>query len=370
MADRRVAIVQEYIPDYRIEFFRGLIDGLASIGIDIVLVAGESTGSQKFRDRGAEFGDHLRRATPRKLAVSGLEAPVYGNARYWSDCVGVVMQLRGVSIDLNLELFKKMRSGRRVGVWGHVVPSVKPGHWLDLAIERRQMRNSDHVFAYTNGGAESAISAGVDPRRVTSVMNSIDVTQLLSAYDSIDSTSASDFKECHALTPGKTFSYVGRLDAEKRIDFLAQTLDRLWEVDKNIKVLVGGRGPQEEVLRPAANRGQAVLMGFVDAREMAQMARISEAFLNPGHIGLLAVECLSLGVPIITTDHKFQSPEFEYLTIGADVLISRDNPSSFAQLVLELVNDVGRAPKHVSRPYPTIGDMVDNFANGIEAMIS
>ncbi|OBA86175.1 hypothetical protein A5662_03175 [Mycobacteriaceae bacterium 1482268.1] len=372
MIAARVAIVQDYLPQYRVGFFTGLVERLADNGIDCVVVAGRPTGSHAVRSDIGTTTPWLLQASPRQIVI-GSDGPRfygYGTDRYWRDCDGVVMALCGTSLDLTMELLRKWTSKRRVGVWGHVAPATKAGNPLDLAIERYQMRRSDHVFAYTESGADFAVTTGVRPEKVTPVMNSTDVSELLGAYNSIPQSDVSEFQDHHRLTAGKTFGFIGGLDAPKRIDFLAEVLDYIWKHDHEVKLLVGGRGDQESLLSSAVTRGQVVMLGYVGSQEKALLLRSAEGLVNPGRIGLLAVESMAVGIPILTTDWKFHGPEYEYLEPGDDVLLTPDNVTDFGNLILDHTNDSRQVRQHTGKQYPSVSDMVENFARGVQEMLA
>jgi glycosyltransferase involved in cell wall biosynthesis len=280
------------------------------------------------------------------------------------------MGLRGTALDLHMELLRKRISRRRVGVWGHIGSYVKPPNALDLAIERRQMLSSDHIFAYTTQGAELAISRGIPSQKVTAVMNSTDVSDLMNAYTQLTDGDVQDFFGRHLLLPGKTFGFIGGLDASKRIEFLVEVLDEVWNRDLEIKVLVVGRGEQQELLSRAVSRGQVVLLGYGGPLEKALVLRASQALVCPGRIGLVAVECLATGVPLLTTDWRFHAPEYNYLEVGSDVLVSRNDVCNFVSLMLSYVNSGRILSEHVGKQYPTVEEMVRNFASGVEEMFT
>lgn len=370
MTRLKVAIVQEYIPNYRLNFFSSLADRLSKSNIDIVVVAGTPTGAYASRRDVASQAPWLRHAEPSGIKLRPIAAPFYGSARHWRDCEGVIFSLLGNSFDLNAELFRRLYSRRRIATWGHVKAYVKDANAVDMAIERHQMRLSDHLFAYTKSGADYAIKAGVDPDDVTAVMNSTDVSEMLTQSELMESTVVDDFRQRYNLTRGKTFGYIGGVDAVKRIGFLVDALDILWEIDRQVRLVVGGRGDQEHLLTSAVKRGQVVPLGYAGLKEKALINHVSEALLNPGRIGLLAVECMAMGMPILTTNWKYHGPEYEYLTEGEDVFVSLGGPERFADLVLNHTTDSGGSCRPQPKPYPTLDSMADNFANGVLKMMS
>lgn len=240
---------------------------------------------------------------------------------------------------------------------------------MDLAVERWQMRRSDHIFAYTRQGAETAVAGGIPPVKVTAVMNSIDTNELISEYRRLDDRYIETFSRQHGLVPGKIFGYIGGLDAAKRVDFLSDVLDRVWRTDREIRFLFAGRGNQQDMLSAAIARGQAIMLGYGGPAEKALLTRISQALINPGRIGLVAIECLAIGIPILTTDWKFHAPEYDYLTPGRDVYASMNDVENFAQLILGNASYERMPPVHTGRSYPTIEGMVRHFASGVHAML-
>jgi hypothetical protein len=118
------------------------------------------------------------------------------------------------------------------------------------------------------------------------------------------------------------------------------------------------------------SRGQVVPLGYAGAKEKALINQVSEAILNPGRIGLVAVECMAMGISILTTDWKLHGPEFEYLTEGENVFTSADDPTRFADLVVKHIQEPGNSRRPQRKPYPSLEGMVTNFADGVIKMMS
>lgn len=368
-----LGIVQDYVPLYRVEFFDRLADRLQQNGINCVVIAGSAPAGILSRGDAVSSAPWLRNVAdpwefwPRE---SWPRFFGYGNDRQWSDCDALVMGLRGASIDLSAELLRKRRTRRRIGVWGHLSRTTKPPNRLDIAVERWQMKSSDHVFAYTEQGRKSAIACGVKPSKVTAVMNTLEVHELLAAYKSLKESDVHCFISKNSLVEGKIFSFVGGIDSSKRIEFLADVLELLWSSDCEIKLLVAGRGEQKSLLNTAIRRGQVVMLDYAGPHAKALAMKSSQALINPGRVGLLAVESLAIGIPLITTNWTFHAPEYEYLVHGRDVYRSENTPKAFTSLILDHVDNYRVIPEHIGRPYPRLEDMVARFALGVEAMLA
>jgi len=366
---RRLIIVQPYVPRYRESFFGELIERLHQEGIDCKIAAPLVGDSAKARADSAT-GKWIVECDQHELRIGRRRLVLGGSASTWKQADGVILGSQGTSIDVYRAIARRS-TGRRikVGLWGHIKDYVNPSHPLDRALEKWQLKRADHVFAYTPGGADYARAIGVVPERISVVMNSTDTDALQGAIERLDSKAVSGFRSQHGLTTSKIFGYLGGLDRAKRIDFLVDFLDELWIIDREIKLLIGGRGEDEHLLDNAIARGQAISLGYADANIQAIMSDLVKAIVMPGRIGLIAVDALTMRVPIITTDWPFHAPEAEYLTEGSSRFNAPNDPHGFAAFVAEFAKrSDSRIPSFIPAEAPTLKRMVDNYASGVIEM--
>jgi glycosyltransferase involved in cell wall biosynthesis len=275
----------------------------------------------------------------------------------------VIVGHLGSSLDSNLALALSASRRIKVGVWGHIGSYVDDPNPLDAFVERWQVRTAGQVFAYTPGGARFAAELGADQKRITTVMNTIDTRSLESAVQATTDASVREFMKAHRITREKAFSFIGGLDSSKRIDFLAKALECLWALDPEIRVLVAGKGTDEDLLAQAVERGQVAMLGYADARLKALLGRVTRGILMPGRVGLIAVDALVMGLPILTTDWPFHAPEAEYLSVGESMLQSPNSPEAYADLIL--AESGFSEVRRIDRRYPRLDDMVENYSEGI-----
>lgn len=360
-------IVQPYVPRYRVPFFERLFTELESDGVSVRVVASAPRGDQAARGD-AIVPPWLTVVEPRVVRVGGASAVLTSTRRHWARADGVIVPHMGSSFDAYSALLSHGRSNRRVGVWGHIRSYVRYPNRVDSALEVWQLRRADEVFAYTPGGAAFAREAGVDPDRITTVMNALDTRSLEAALKDISDEEVSAFMGEHGLTRESTFAFIGGLDRSKRIDVLAAVLDDLWRDAPEIRVLVGGRGSQLHLLRSAVDRGQAIPLGYVDANQKALISRVSRALVSPGRIGLIAVEALVMQLPILTTRWPFHAPEFEYLSEPRTVMISDDSVAAFSRL-LQSVASEPITPLKAEHAPPSLEEMVGRYRKGVIRML-
>lgn len=365
----KVVIVQPYVPEYRIGFFEALRTRLSSSGVDCTVAAGVPKKQQ------AERGDAARRDWLEPVNISsitqfGRSVDMRIDPKPWTNADAVIMGLEGSSLPVYHSIFEQSRGKLKVGLWGHVWPYSNKGNKLDLLLERYQMRKSNQVFAYTPNGAQYAVDQGIPASRVTTVMNTVDTTELRKNLDSITDVDLRNYKIAQGISGDRVVSYIGGLDKIKRIDFLSEVLELLWIKDPTIKLLVGGKGPDETHLEHAFRRRQAIQLGYLTGRNKALALTASRAICMPGGIGLIAVDALVARRPIITTDWPFHGPEAEYLVEGISRLTSQNNAESYAQAVIDACDSKEIVADGASSwYYPDIEAMVDNFARGVFNML-
>lgn len=369
--NKKLAIIQPYLPGYRVAFFDQLSSQLADEGIRLYVMSPAPAGDLALRldsvDRSPEWHTTI---TDRSIRVGNKQLARTLRSSQLKQYDGIIGGVLGTSIDNYTALISKhlLRRPLKVGLWGHIDAFTTPGNKVDLALERLQMRFADQVFAYTLRGRDFAVSNGIPADKVTTVFNTIDSTELTLAVRDLSPEQVSKFAAQHSLHPHKTLSYIGGLDESKNIGLLAEILDHLWAHDRQIKILVGGRGADEAILDRSTSRGQAVKLGRVAAQEKALMAANSFALVNPGRVGLVAVDALALGLPVYTSIWPFHAPEIDYLTEGQSVHFCRPHAEDFANKLLHDIRDpekLFRAPKQP----PTLDAMTTNFAEGVKKML-
>lgn len=363
---KRVVIVQPYVPAYRVAFFEQLRQVLADEGVECVVAAGVPRNDQAGRGDSVRPG-WLVPIQRRTLTIGARSLDLSVSPPPWKHTDAVILGLEGSSIPVYHSLLMARAAKVRVGLWGHVRSYVAPGNPIDLWLETRQMRLADHVFAYTAGGAADAVRRGVPQAKVTTVMNTVDTSSLQYECKDVERRSRPSFAE--GASRQHTFAFIGGLDSSKRIAFLAEFLDILWQKDRTIRLLVGGAGAERSLLNRAVNRGQVVDLGFVDTRRKAEVLIHSRAVLMPGRIGLVAVDALVARRPILTTEWPWHAPESEYLVEGVSRWTSRDTPRAYADLVLQTAYGEESPISADCWRYPTLHEMTRRYAEGVRALI-
>lgn len=362
----KLTIVQSYVPTYRVSFFEGLQQKLAEQDVECMVAAGSPLATQ------ARRGDSVNRdwilpIERKAVTLRGRTLKLAINPIPWNDADAVIMGLEGSSMPVFKALADSRKSGLRLGLWGHAKPYVSPGNRIDLALEKVQMKYADHIFAYTPGGTQYVEECGVDPQKITTVMNTVDTSEVVEDLRTISNGQAWAYAEKVGYLPDRTVCFIGGLDSSKRIDFLAEALDHLWKIDPTIKLLVGGKGQDEYLLESAYRRGQALPMGYLAGHTKALALKTTRAICMPGRIGLVAVDGLLAGLPVLTTAWPYHAPEAEYLVEGESRFTAPNEPVAYANLVQKFV-DLPRIERQFS--YPSLDSMIENYAGGVMRMLN
>jgi glycosyltransferase involved in cell wall biosynthesis len=362
----KVGIIQDYVPSYRAKFFELLRGRLLEEGVDLRILAHLPYGAQRARGDsvGLDFVDDF----PQWHAQVGKRSFVLPQRlREFHNFDSLIGSLRGSSFSTHAMIAHCLWNKKSFGLWGHVRNYVNPDNFLDLLIEKRQMGLATSVFAYTDSGKDFGLKQGIDSDKIFVLNNTFDLSELNYEIGKVTTHNLTEMINRYNLVPGKTVLYMGGLDSSKRIDFLASALNQIWLTDPKVRLLVVGDGRDKYLLDSASLRGQVHFLDNSNQQSKAVASRVAKLILMPGRIGLVAVDSIALGIPIVTTNFAFHAPEFDYLVEGKSKFTSKfDSPLSFSELVLRLLDL--EDPLSFSESPPSIEKMLDTFVQGVLRM--
>lgn len=368
----RVVIMQPYVPAYRAMFFAALASRLREQGHDLMVAAATPTGVQAKREDVTRIpGVKQLTLRVRTLKLGPAQLRLTKGRPAWKNADVIVTELAaGASATYGALLQHR----RPVGVWGHVEAFTAPDTPTTRALRRWQARRASHVLAYTDIGAAVAEVWGVAPTKITSLHNSVDTAGLSSQIERVRAEGAAGARRRLGAGDGPVFAMIGGLDESKRIDLVVEALDVLWETRRDIQLMVGGRGELEPAFASAVARGQARVLGYVGDTAKADIASVATALVNPGRVGLIAVESMTMALPIITTTGTRHGPEFEYLTPGTDSIACTPDATTLASTMAELADDPGLVASLASAigkkaPMFSLDHMVDQYAAALDSLI-
>jgi len=363
-----VTIVQPYVPWYRVALFDGLRVALDRDNHELRLVTGTPDRTQILRNDSAPL-------QPGQVVVKSLNISVNNASLSWKhvpSALGakslVIAQQGAGLIDTH---FLLLRDRGRVAVWGHGHPATGNSGLLDGALERSQMRRASHFFSYTAGGATAARAAGVPDTSITVLKNTIDTDSVRAACRNLPADAGDSFRDSLQLGEGPVCAYIGALDGPKRLDFLLRAADQIARSAPGFRLLIAGDGAQRAMVEEAAAvRPYVIYVGKADDLEKAKIASVTSLLLNPGRVGLSAIDSFALQLPLVTTDWPHHAPEFSYLQHDQNAVVTADDVDAFAHATIELLRDNRRREMlkigcQASIQEYSMSAMVDRFSDGI-----
>lgn len=240
-------------------------------------------------------------------------------------------------------LVRQQLDGPSVAMWGHGRSYSTPQGPRAAALKQFLTRRSQWFFAYTQAGADHVMANGFPATRVSVLNNTIDTVSLASDLKAVSDDDVDSFSRRHGLTSGRTALFLGGVDTAKGIDFLLQSARLAAQMLPGFLLLVGGAGAQLADVQSAERAGAPVrALGRLDGPEKALALRSAGVLAIPEWIGLVAVDSLVAGRPIVSTWHPSHSPEHEYLDPERTAVFVQHDPISYAQGLVTLLTNPNR----------------------------
>ncbi|MBN2064569.1 MAG: glycosyltransferase family 4 protein [Sedimentisphaerales bacterium] len=217
-------------------------------------------------------------------------------------------------------LLARMRK-KKVIIWGHGFKKNESG--IKARLRMCQYNLADAMLLYGNRGKDILVQKGYDPAKIYLVYNSLDYDRQVSLRDTIDKDMVNRKRE-QLFTDSNlpVLVYIGRLNAEKKLEFLLEAVARLKTSDLICNVLFVGEGQYKsrliELARELQISNNVVFYGACyDESEIAYIMTMTEVTVVPDAIGLSCIHSLVYGVPVVTSDNfDVHGPEFEAIIPG------------------------------------------------------
>lgn len=172
----------------------------------------------------------------------------------------------------------------RSGLFDVVSPALRPV-WRRLAVR-----------VAVSPTAARFVSERMGPEEVRVIPNGVDVARFAGAAPAAD------------LPPGRRVLWVNRLDPQKGFPVAVRAFERLVAEVPDAILVVAGRGADGwavDRLAPEV-RGRVVMLGTVSREDLPSYHAAAEAFVSAAvgqeSFGLVLVEAMAAGVPVVATD--------------------------------------------------------------------
>ncbi|MDV6241223.1 glycosyltransferase family 4 protein [Rhodococcus opacus] len=329
------------MPQYRTTFFANLSAELRRHEIELHVFYGDTPKEWKERNDSSQPLSMLKLPTRfiqvgnRTLSYKNL-SQVRRSGPY--DLLVVEQAIRNIE---TYELLARRGIYDRIAYWGHGRTYTAPKSKFEEGLKVLLTKNADWFFGYTQGGVEAMVKNGYSHSKTTVVQNSIDSQSLRDDLQSITPEQIDAFRLRHDLTHD-TALYIGGIDEAKRIPFLLDAAERVYDRNRNFRLVIVGEGSLAKTIRDKSTTNPWVVhLGSLFGAEKALALTSARVLAIPGRVGLVAVDSLVAGKPIITTRWPFHAPEFEYLKHDHTMLASADDLDCYADTLHGAFSDDG-----------------------------
>ena len=364
--------MQPRLLHYRIDLFNQLRERCASRNIELRLVHGQATASEKVRQDEGTL-DWADRVTNRYVSIGGrdiLWQPLTRDLAR-SDLV-VVMQENRILSNYPL-LFGLKPAMTKIAYWGHGqnfqsrAPDGLREKWKKWLINR-----VDWWFAYTQMTVDLLNASGYPSERISCLNNAVDTKAFASQVSAIREDERVSLRESLACTPeSKIAIFCGSLYPDKRLELMVAAGDLICKGLKDFCLVVIGDGPSAGYLREIAKtRSWLHMVGTQRGQAKAAYFSIADVMLNPGLLGLHILDSFSIGLPLISTTDAPHSPEVAYLESGVNGEMVANDAVSYANAVLKILVDpvyrqrISAGASAAGQKF-SVENMVETFEAGI-----
>jgi len=362
---KKILIVQPYIPGYRRELFSLLRDECLKNGLELTVFAPRPDQDFSRRNDSALGLEFMHEIGISRFKLIGRQLDFYRYPQHVKISAFdlIILEQTLKNIQYPLALLSRLPK-TKVALWGHgrTVVKVKSRleEWLQLALSKR----ADFIFTYTASGSDYLVENGFPESKIIALRNtnsSSDRLKKIKVLENESDLKASNFHCC----------FIGAMENSKGLEVIFQALPIIKESIPSFRFTFIGDGLEgHRVAELALNSEYIDWLGFKNQEEIDCIASQFSLILNPGRVGLIAVDSLMLRLPIITMSNGFHAPEYEYLKGNASSLSVSGSSREYAYAVINLLNNPQELQKmrtvcEEERENYTFDVMVNNFKDGI-----
>ena len=270
-------------------------------------------------------------------------------------------------------LWQQARGGPRVAFWGHGRDFTENRSSLGERAKASISRRVHWWFAYTSLSGDIVTDLGVDAARITVVNNAIDTTTLKAQIDAVDDARLAMLRQELGVGPGPVGLFLGTLRPDKHLEVLLEAGRRIRREHPDFGLLVAGSGPlEDDVRRWAEQEPWLHYLGGRYGSDRAEVLALADLLLLPGWVGLVVLDAIVAGTPLITSRDSPHGPEIAYLRDGENGLLVANgtDPDSYADAVTRTLDDPELLRSLIlgcaaDRDLYSVEEMAGRFADGI-----
>ncbi len=334
-----------YAAHYRKHFFDAVRDELALQGIEYRVLYGEPWADEQPIGGVVEL-PWATKVPTRHLTVKGKTVLWHGAQRAATGCDVIMLEQQVKAVANYFFLVRRLFGGPKIILTGHGRNHQTEDHTTIVERSKEWLTlRADWFFAYTENSADIVAEMGFPRDRVTVFTNALDNNARRAQIEATTNDQLDALRSELGLGPGPIGAYIGRIYADKRPDFLIEAALEIRKLQPDFELLIIGEGNDRAAIDAAATQHEWIHdVGARFDADLVRHALLADVILNPGAIGLVAIDSLALGRPIITVADTGHGPEMAYLKPDFDCLAldRATTPRQYADAVSALFDDRAR----------------------------
>ena len=363
----QVVIIQRTLKFYRLPFYNLLRQKLASRGIKLVLIYG-ADDKIKFNDAELDWGIKIKNY---KVNLFGQRLYYQPTLEYIKDADLIIVE-QASKLLINYYLWSLNLIGyKKLAFWGHGISFQNYNYkGVSEVVKKFMTRKVRWFFAYNDLSKKVLESIGYPAKRITTVYNTIDVESILEAKKSWCENKLNQIKEQLGIESNNICLFVGGMYAEKRLDFLIDSLFLVKKAIDDLHVIFIGEGPATTIVKNVLAENKWIhYLGFKNNIDKVPYAMISKLIVIPSLVGLSIIDSFCFA-PLVTTNVKGHGPEIDYLGNGKNGIMTENNITDYSSTIIDLLQNEEKrlmlveGCKQAAKKY-TMENMVNNFYDGI-----
>lgn len=216
------------------------------------------------------------------------------------------------------------------------------GKGMDRILEnwtRKSLQAADKIITVSDATGHDCINEGTEPSKVQTVYQGFE-----SSYEHLKLSEKIKKQVINSMQlPEKCILFLGSLQPRKNLTQLIEAFALIANKVPHQLILAGGKGSSYQQLLSLAEQHRlqerVVFTGYIDDQQRAALYQHAELFVYPSKyegFGLVILEAMSFGVPVITSDNS-SLPE---AAGDAGILVPADDISMLANKMLDVLTNV------------------------------
>lgn len=223
-------------------------------------------------------------------------------------------------------------AGRNSGIRTDMQKYINDTEWLLTYEASEVIVNSNYMKS------EIQRLFGLPFEKINVVPNGVNLNNFNNVYRDYD------FRRRFAMDNEKIILFMGRLVYEKGIQHLISAMPKILEHYHDTKLVIAGKGGMLDELKAQANNlgisQKVYFAGYLNSKDVKKMYRCADISVFPSTyepFGIVALEAMLAGVPVVVSDIGGLNEIVEHGVTGMKSYAG--NPNSLADSILNLLFD-------------------------------